>query len=220
MMVGSSLSALLACVVALAGASCSRPPSPTAPHGVSVPSLPGETGRAPSGVQRAMRLRGGAPGRKLSAAQQAAGIPPEAFKFSARYSEQLSGGASTLASASAAATEASGEAGPVVVSDGITEIHTYDPRIIHKYSEPWRRALVNDEPFDLASKGRNMLVGNTIIIPLLPLSLPLSLPFAWFPLPMWLIPPQVDRSAPQAGGGVVAPETVEPRLRLGFGSCR
>lgn len=154
-----------------------------------------ETGRAPSGVQRAMRLRGGAPGRKLSAAQQAQGLPPEAFKFSARYSEQLSGGASTLASASAsaapAATEASGEAGPVVVADGITEIHTYDPRIIHKYSEPWRRALVNDEPFDLASKGRNMLVGNTMIFPLLPLSLPLSLPLALIPLPMWLIPPQV-----------------------------
>lgn len=178
----SRISTVLACVLALAGASCSRPPSPMA-----VPAAAMET----SGDQ-ALRLRGGAPGRKLSPAQQAAGIPQEAFKFSARYSEQLTGGASSLASAPAApaSAEVSGGAGPVVVSDSITEIHTYNPRLIHR-SDPWRRALVNDEPFDISSKGRNMLVGNTIILPLLPLSLPLSLPLALIPMPMWLIPPQV-----------------------------
>lgn len=37
-------------------------------------------------------------------------------------------------------------------------------------------------------QGRNMLVGNTIIVPLLPLSFPLSLPFALLSLPMFLIP--------------------------------
>ena len=179
------MSALVGCLVALAGASCSHPPSPTAAPAASPFRAP------PAGDQEAMRLRGGAPGRKLSPAQQAAGIPQEAFKFSARYSEQLTGGASSLPSASAARTGGeSGEVGPVVVSDAITEIHTYNPRLIHK-SDPWRRALVNDEPFDVSSKGRNMHVGNTIIVPLLPLSLPLSLPLALLSLPMWLIPSQV-----------------------------
>ena len=36
-----------------------------------------------------------------------------------------------------------------------------------------------------------MLVGNTIVVPLLPLSFPLSLPLALLSMPMWMIPPMV-----------------------------
>jgi len=178
-----SPSTLLCCIVVLAGASWSQPAmglaSPSA-GAASVPSL------VPLSFQdqQAMRLRGGgAPGRKMSATQQAAAIPPEAMKFSTSFADKLTGGASSLPCGSVAAASPetdtiTGEGGPLIASESVSQMpFSYDPRIMHM-TDPWRRALVNDEPFAVQTKGRNLLVGSTIVVPLLPLSFPLSLPLA------------------------------------------
>ena len=99
--------------------------------------------------------------RKMSASQQAAAIPMEALKFSASFSDKLTGGARSLPSQSKAGNavvvdaDDEGDAGPLVSSwnghsSGLTEVPPYDPVVIHR-TEPWRRALVNDEGFDLKS---------------------------------------------------------------------
>jgi hypothetical protein len=101
-------------------------------------------------------------GRKMSAAQQAAAIPIEALKFSTRFNDKLTGGASSLSfQPKSGTTEAEGEtegsaqggdAGPLVESEAVlAQVLSYDPLLIHK-TEPWRRALVNDDAFDLESK--------------------------------------------------------------------
>lgn len=98
----------------------------------------------------------------MSASQQAAAIPMEALKFSASFSDKLTGGARSLPSQSKAGNakvvdaDDEGDAGPLVSSfnghsSGLTEVPPYDPLVIHK-TEPWRRALVNDDSFDLKSK--------------------------------------------------------------------
>jgi len=129
----------------------------------------------------------------------------EALKFSASFSDKLTGGARSLPSQSKAGNakvvdaDDEGDAGPLVSSfnghsSGLTEVPPYDPLVIHK-TEPWRRALVNDDSFDLKSKGRNLLLGHTLIVPLVPLSLPLSLPLIMFSVPMWVIPPVLGGKA-------------------------
>jgi hypothetical protein len=68
--------------------------------------------------------------------------------MSASYSDKLTGGARSGPSASGAS---SGDTGPLVPSDNISELHSYDPVVMHK-TDPWVRALVNDEPFDAGTK--------------------------------------------------------------------
>lgn len=184
--------ALLACAIVVSCTSWSCP----AAMGLAAPV---DTAAPAAG----MRLRGGAPaapGRKMSAAQQAAAIPAEAMKFSASYTGKLTGGASALQAAAAVAAapaeastdaDAGADAGPLVASATISELQTYDPHLMHK-TDPWVRALVNEESFEAETKGRNLVVGNTAMAPLygsFPMSVPLVGPLALLSIPMWCIPP-------------------------------
>jgi len=93
----------------------------------------------------------------MSAAQQAGALPAEAMRFSSSFADKLTGGASSLpstssASAASASAEITGEGGPLVASAAISLMPgAYDPRVMHR-TEPWRRALVNDEPFAVQTK--------------------------------------------------------------------
>jgi hypothetical protein len=99
-------------------------------------------------------------GRKMSAAQQAAAIPIEALKFSTRFNDKLTGGASSLSfQPKSGTTEAEGEtegsaqggdAGPLVESEAVlAQVLSYDPLLIHK-TEPWRRLRLPPRPHALA----------------------------------------------------------------------
>ena len=99
----------------------------------------------------------------MSPAQQAAALPIEALKFSASFADKLTGGASSVrrsegAEPGAADDEASAGSGPIVASSVISEVVTYDPRVMHK-TDPWKRALVNDQGFALESKVCSLIHG-------------------------------------------------------------
>jgi len=102
--------------------------------------------------QQTMRLRGGAPGRKLTPQQQAAVIPMEALRFSASVSDgKLTGGAGPAPKTTVSNIPTlfpGGKSGLAVASEPPSEMPvTYDPRVMHKFTEPWSRANVNDQAF-------------------------------------------------------------------------
>mmetsp|Transcript_14361 Transcript_14361/g.49065 ORF Transcript_14361/g.49065 Transcript_14361/m.49065 type:complete len:267 (-) Transcript_14361:8-808(-) len=149
------------------------------------------------GLSSMLRLRGGS-GRRLAAVASAKEVPK-----TLHFADKLTGGSATMPTNRTwkivNATDAvlpekavgSSVGGPLITTEPEMGKKTADfllqsPKIT--FVEPWKRALVNIDYFDINTKGKNMAVGSTFVIPLLSICIPFALPFVPFHSPMFLPP--------------------------------